>query len=181
MTEWGAFASFIAFGMTSGSLVLAVFYGVKFLARRKREHRSKRNVKLKTETDKAFSLFISFASFTVIAILISLTICGMALNNGSAKKDLASVRNAINDTYDVNISYADAESFIRTETKILNLSDMNEKSKDWTAIEEYGTQNLLMEDGEIVEAQLIRVRQEFILVYAEENGEPQKFRELSRR
>jgi len=116
-----------------------------------------------------------FMIFLIFAVLGAGLITNAALAYDNDKnQDVIDVRDAINETYDVSVGLGDAKRLMTMpnynslwSSKILDVEDNDPDSKDWSAHAEYGTSDVLQENGDVVNTQLIRVKEEFRLVYTD--------------
>jgi len=130
------------------------------------------------QTGAAFMIFLIFAILGA-GLIINAT---MAHDNNK-RQDVINVRDAINETYDVSVGLGDAKRLMTMPDyntlslwsyKALDVEDNDPASQDWSAHAEYGTSDVLQENGDVVNTQLIRIKEEFRLVYTDTKEDSNK-------
>jgi len=139
------------------------------------------------ELDSANTRIIVAAGIAVFAVVGGFMFNGALSERDNARQDIINVENTINETYDVEISYADAEMLMTYDPTnksgkwIVGSEANDESSETYLTAEAYGTGIVLKENGEAVEAQLIRAKQEFLLVYADPEKKAIELLEIEKR
>jgi len=149
-----------------------------------RNKESKLHDKAVSEEENATGLFI--IGFGIMIAIVIIAACSNLLYvyNATTYANVSTVQKAINSTYNVEISRYETEQLMASDKDGgLPFTDavLNESSKKWQTVESYGTTEILQDDGVIVEAQLIRVKKDFKLVYAGDSKTVETLVEIPKR
>jgi len=132
--------------------------------------------------NRTFGFSLSATLLLVVALVTAITgVTNVATNadEQTARQVTMNIRDAVNETYDVEISFAEANQlkspylyhpFGTNSGSHVSAEDVDTKSDSYVTTESYGTTTALTHDEKIVSVQLVRVKQEFRLVYTRENS-----------